>query len=90
MLEKLSTVEEDRVVVIARDLGRENQFIKTITAKELIDAGAQNTDVNMSTTLLIGNSTTKLTKDGRVLTPRGYLNKYDLSGEKKDGWRKET
>jgi len=42
----------------------------------------------MSTTLLIGNSTTKLTSDGRVLTPRGYLNKYELSGEQKEQWKK--
>ncbi len=89
MLDKLAdSVEDSRIIVIARDLGREEQFIKIITAKELIDAGVENTDVNMSTTLLIGNSTTKFTKDGRVLTPRGYLNKYELSGEKKDNWKK--
>jgi len=88
MLEQLSKLEEERVVVIARDLGRENQMIKIITSKELVDAGVENTDVNMSTTLLIGNSTTKLTKDGRVLTPRGYLNKYDLSGAEKGEWEK--
>jgi len=90
MLEKLSVVEDDRVVVIARDLGRENQNIIITTVKKLIEAGVQNEEVNMSTTLLIGNSTTKLTKDGRVLTPRGYLSKYDLSGAKKDDWRKEA
>jgi precorrin-3B C17-methyltransferase len=87
MLQKLSVVEDERVVVISRDLGRENQFIKITTAKKLIAAGVENEDVNMSTTLLIGNSTTKLTKNGKVLTPRGYLSKYDLSGEKKDSWR---
>lgn len=90
MLEKLSIVEPSRTIVIARDLGRQKQFIKITTAKELIEAGVQNEEVNMSTTLLIGNSTTKLTKNGKVLTPRGYLNKYDLSGEQKDGWRKEN
>ena len=78
----------DRVVVIARDLGRKNQYIKITTAKELVEAGVENEDVNMSTTLLIGNSTTKLTKDNRVLTPRGYLNKYDLSGDEKGEWKK--
>ena len=90
MLEKLSVVESSRVVVIARDLGRKNQMIKITTAKELIEAGVENEDVNMSTTILIGNSTTKLTKNKKVLTPRGYLNKYDLNGEQKDGWRKEV
>jgi precorrin-3B C17-methyltransferase len=53
----------------------------------LIDAGVENENVNMSTTILIGNSTTKLTKNGKVLTPRGYLSKYDLSGDKKETWR---
>lgn len=88
MLEQLKNVDENRVVVIGRDLGREAQSIKVLTAKELIEAGVENEDVNMSTTLLIGNSTTKLTTDGRVLTPRGYLNKYDLSGMQKDEWSK--
>ena len=88
MLEQLSSLESERIVVIARDLGRENQMIKIITAKELVQAGVENADVNMSTTLLIGNSTTKLTKDKRVLTPRGYLNKYDLSGAEKGEWKK--
>ena len=88
MLEQLKTVEPSRVVVVARDLGREAQMIKIITAQELIDAGVQNEDVNMSTTLLIGNSTTKLTRNDRVLTPRGYLNKYELSGEEKKEWKK--
>jgi precorrin-3B C17-methyltransferase len=88
MLEQLQTLGESRVVVVARDLGRHNQMIKIITSDELIEAGVENGDVTMSTTLLIGNSTTKLTKDGRVLTPRGYLNKYDLSGIQKQEWKK--
>jgi precorrin-3B C17-methyltransferase len=88
MLDQLKALDEERVVVIARDLGRENQVIKIVKSSELVEAGVTNTDVNMSTTLLIGNSTTKLTKDGRVLTPRGYLNKYDLSGSEKGEWTK--
>ncbi len=88
MLEQLKSIDQNTPVVIARDLGRKEQFIDIITAKELIDAGVENEAVNMSTTILIGNSTTKLTKDGRVLTPRGYLNKYDLSGAEKQEWKK--
>jgi len=88
MLEQLKALDSERVVVIARDLGRAEQMIKVTTSSELVNAGVQNADVNMSTTLLIGNSTTKLTKDGRVLTPRGYLNKYDLSGAEKGEWTK--
>jgi len=90
MLEKLKNINPNRPVVVARDLGRSSQYINITTAKELIDAGVENEDVNMSTTLLIGNSTTKLTKNKKVLTPRGYLSKYDLDGEKKDGWRAES
>jgi len=88
MLDQLKGLEKERIVVIARDLGRENQVIKVVKSSELVEAGVTNIDVNMSTTLLIGNSTTKLTKDGRVLTPRGYLNKYDLSGAEKGEWTK--
>jgi len=88
MLDQLKALGEERIVVIARDLGRENQVIKIVKSSQLVEAGVTNTDVNMSTTLLIGNSTTKLTKDGRVLTPRGYLNKYDLSGAEKGEWTK--
>ena len=88
MLEQLKVLDSERVVVIARDLGRAEQMIKVTTSSELVNAGVQNADVNMSTTLLIGNSTTKLTRDGRVLTPRGYLNKYDLSGAEKGEWKK--
>ena len=88
MLDQLKALGERRIVVIARDLGRAEQIIKITNASELIEAGVSNIDVNMSTTLLIGNSTTKLTKDGRVLTPRGYLNKYDLSGAQKGEWTK--
>ena len=89
LLEKLSTIEPSRVVVIARDLGREKQFIEVTTVEELISDGVESEKVNMSTTILIGNSTTKLTSNGLVLTPRGYLSKYDLSGEKRDEWRSE-
>jgi len=88
MLQQLNSLNEDRIVVIARDIGRENQMIKIVNSAELIKAGVENTDVNMSTTLLIGNSTTKLTKNKKVLTPRGYLNKYDLSGAEKGEWEK--
>jgi len=83
MLDELSKLKDERVVVIARDLGREKQMIKIIKTNELIEAGVENEDVNMSTTLLIGNSTTKLIKNNKVLTPRGYLEKYNLNGEKK-------
>jgi precorrin-3B methylase len=37
----------------------------------------------MSTLLIVGNSTTRLTKNNLVLTPRGYLKKYALDGKLK-------
>jgi precorrin-3B C17-methyltransferase len=86
-LEKLKNYK-DRVVVIATNLGREKQIIKVTNANELIKAGVLNEEVNMSTTILIGNSTTKLTKNNLVLTPRGYLNKYDLDGNQKENFTK--
>jgi precorrin-3B C17-methyltransferase len=88
MLEQLKDLDESRVVVLGRDLGRKDQPIEILTSKELVEAGVENEMVNMSTTLLIGNSTTRLTKNQKVLTPRGYLNKYDLSGVQKGEWKK--
>ena len=38
----------------------------------------------MNTIIIVGNSSTKLTKNNKVLTPRGYLNKYDLTGVLKE------
>jgi precorrin-3B C17-methyltransferase len=70
----------DRVVVVASNVGREDEKIAITTSKKLVDNGTQCPDITMSTMLLVGNSNTKVTKSGLVLTPRGYLNKYDLSG----------
>jgi precorrin-3B C17-methyltransferase len=88
MLNQLNSLDKKRVVVIGRDLGRGKQMIKVIDSDELVRKGVENEDVNMSTTILIGNSTTRLISGNRVLTPRGYLNKYDLSGIQKEEWRK--
>lgn len=88
MLQQLKALEDERYVAVARDLGRAEQMIKIITTKELVNAGVDNEDVNMSTTLLIGNSTTKMTKKGTLLTPRGYLNKYELDGKERGEWTK--
>ncbi len=72
----------DRLVAIASHIGRgEKERIKILTAKELVDKGYQNEDISMSTLIIVGNSTTRFTKKGTLLTPRGYLKKYDLNGE---------
>jgi len=70
-----------RVVVIASNVGRNDKEKIVITDSfDLIEQGLNHPDITMNTLLIIGNSTTKLTKNNLVLTPRGYLKKYDLEG----------
>lgn len=56
----------DTVCGIARNIGREGERGEVLSLKELRD-----TTVDMFTTVLIGNSQTKVI-DGRMVTPRGY------------------
>ena len=80
-LKALSEVEE-RVAIIASNVGREEKEKVTITTTtDLINQDINHPEVSMSTIIIIGNSNTRLTKNGLVLTPRGYLNKYDLNGK---------
>ena len=82
-LKRVAEVEE-RIAIIAQDVGREEkERIRVTTTKELIKRGIENEDIGMNTLIIIGNSTTRLTKNGLVLTPRGYLNKYNLDGNLK-------
>jgi precorrin-3B C17-methyltransferase len=74
---------EKRVAIIASNVGRDTQKITVTTTEELIKKDIKHEDVTMSTLIIVCNSNTKLTKNGLVLTPRGYLNKYDMSGELK-------
>ena len=67
-LEELPT---DTVCGLAHNIGREGQFAQTCTLGELPDMGA-----DMFTTVYIGNRTTKII-DGRMVTPRGYLQRED-------------
>ncbi len=76
---------DDRVCIIASNVGRESKEKITLTnTYALIKDGVENPLISMSTLLIIGNSTTKITKNSMVLTPRGYMNKYDLDGELKN------
>lgn len=59
---------EDTVCGIVSQIGREGQCDKVMTLKELRD-----TQVDMFTTVWIGNSQTKELK-GKMVTPRGYRN----------------
>ncbi len=71
----------DRKVVIASNVGRPKEKITIIDASDLIEQGLEHPDVTMSTLILVGNSNTRFTKNGLLLTPRGYLKKYDMNGE---------
>jgi precorrin-3B C17-methyltransferase len=83
LLERLKEFEQ-KIVIIASNVGRESKEKITITnTTELIAQGVEHPEITMSTLLIICNSTTKLTSNGMVLTPRGYLNKYDLDGKLK-------
>ena len=74
-------VTSNRVAIIASHVGRDKEKIKITDTKDLIEKGIENSDITMSTLIIVGNSQTRLTKNGLVLTPRGYLKKYDLDGE---------
>ena len=80
-LNRLSEVDE-RIVIIAKDVGRDaKEDITITTSTELIKQDIQHEKVGMNTIIIVCSSTTKLTKNGLVLTPRGYLDKYETSGE---------
>jgi len=81
-LERLKEIDE-RVIIIASNVGRESEKITVTTSSDLIEAGLKHPEVTMSTLIIVGNSTTRLTSNGLVLTPRGYLKKYDTEGELK-------
>ena len=82
-LSRLDEVEE-RIAVIASNVGRPKEHITITTTRDLIAQGLEHPDITMSTLIIVGNTTTRLTSNGQVLTPRGYLNKYELSGDLKD------
>ena len=60
----------DTPVVLARNLGRDGECIRTIALAELTADMA-----DMLTLVLVGASTTRVAADGAVYTPRGYAEK---------------
>lgn len=62
----LHEIEGQRPCGYIRNIGREGTIITTCTLDEL-----KNTQVDMYTTVFIGNSQTKI-QNGRLITPRGY------------------
>lgn len=83
-LARLQEVSE-RIVIVAQNVGRdEKEEITITTTTHLINEGIGYEKVGMNTMIIVCNSSSKLTKNGLVLTPRGYLNKYDMQGELKE------
>ena len=74
---------DERITIIASNVGREKEKITITTTTDLIAQDTDHPDVSMSTLIIVCNSTTKLTSNGKVLTPRGYLNKYEMDGNLK-------
>lgn len=64
----LQVKDADTVCGYVKNIGREGEAATMITLGELRDC----TDVDMFTTVFIGNSQTK-TINGKMVTPRGYL-----------------
>jgi precorrin-3B C(17)-methyltransferase len=58
-------------VAIVRNAGREDEEHVVTTLDEML-----NHEINMLTIVIIGNANT-LIKDGKMITPRGYSNKYE-------------
>ncbi|HBH18867.1 MAG TPA: precorrin-3B C(17)-methyltransferase, partial [Cyanobacteria bacterium UBA9579] len=68
----------DTPVVIAQNLGRDNEAIHIKTVKDLLELKDDMTMINMSTILIIGSSATRLANSGKkVITRRGYQQNYD-------------
>jgi precorrin-3B C17-methyltransferase len=74
---------EERIAIIASHVGREKEKITITTTTDLIAQDINHPEITMSTLIIVGNSQTRLTSNGLILTPRGYLNKYEMSGELK-------
>ncbi|PIE79990.1 MAG: precorrin-3B C(17)-methyltransferase [Chloroflexi bacterium] len=63
----------DTPVGVVRAAYREKQHVEITTVANLRDA-----DVNMVTILIVGNGRTRII-DGKMVTPRGYGEKYELA-----------
>lgn len=61
---------KDTVCGYVKNIGREGEESKILTLEEL-----KNAEVDMFTTVFVGNSQTKVI-NGKMVTPRGYLDNY--------------
>ena len=70
----------DTPVAVVKSAYREKQDVQLVSLDAMSDC-----KIGMLTTVLIGNSTT-FVREGLMITPRGYANKYDnVTGTTKDG-----
>ena len=69
----------DTICGIAENIGREVDTMEILSLSEL-----RNKEVNMFTTVFIGNASTKII-DGKMVTPRGYLEKEQKTDTKQAG-----
>lgn len=73
----------DTPVAIVKSAYRDLEKIQMVTLETMADC-----DIGMLTTVLIGNSSTFI-KEGLMVTPRGYANKYEgITGGLKEGEKK--
>lgn len=64
--------DSNTVVGVVRAAYREGQEVEIVSL-----GGLREIEVNMTTILIVGNSRTYV-HDGKMITPRGYGNRYDL------------
>lgn len=63
----------DTPVGIVRNACREGEQATVTTLEQLLDH-----EIDMSTVVIVGNSSTFVDRQGRMVTPRGYAGKYDV------------
>jgi precorrin-3B C17-methyltransferase len=79
------TINSQIPVTIAQNLGREDEKIIICTVAKLINAGDDMEMVNMSSVLIIGNSTSRIVNNGKsIITRRGYQQVYEYSLDKRE------
>ena len=64
--------KKERIAIIASNVGRDKEKITITTTTDLIEQDIEHPEVTMSTLIIIGNSQTRHTSNGQVLTPRKY------------------
>ena len=70
--------DRDYVVGIVKNAGRDNEEVLITNFKELYKNLENYLEfIDMNTILIVGNSSTKIIND-KMITPRGYLDKYKI------------